>query len=308
MNPQQQSAQAAQPASVTYPFSSAPAPAPAPAPVLKPVTLPGVVPANAVSTTAPILLVISYEKTGKSTLPVSCVNFPRPGMQPLVLAADPNGPVSCLRLGYAVPNLRFIDMPGARYWDKVRTALDRLEKHAALHDEVGVIFTDCVSTLTEKLLDDAKRWSKNPDPRAAYNDVIIQFREYVHRLFDLNLPQVWLSWMEEPTVVEEKLASGQKTMRKIPGGPSILGRKLRAFVGGRADHILFLEKVKYGQVPGADPEGYIRLFHTRTYQDINAGGRFSHILPEPCPANVGQILAAITGSGGTGANGANGGA
>lgn len=269
--------------------------APVAAPSLIPISIPGVVPVSSVSTTAPILLVISYEKTGKSTLPVSCVNYPRPGMQPLVLAADPNGPVSCLRLGYPVPNLRFVDMPGVRYWDKVRAALERLEKHSALKDEVGVIFTDCVSTLTEKLLDDAKRYSKNPDPRSHYNDVIIQFREYVHRLFDLGVPQVWLSWMEEPTTIEEKLASGQKTSRKIPGGPSILGRKLRAFVGGRADHILFLEKVKYGQgSPGADQEGYVRIFHTRTYQEINAGGRFSHILPEPCPAHLGQILASIT--------------
>lgn len=270
--------------------------APPAAPSLTPVTIPGVAPVSSHSTTAPILLVISYEKTGKSSLPVSCVNYPKPGMQPLVLAADPNGPVSCLNLGYAVPHLRFIDMPGRTYADKVRAALDRLEQHASLRDEVGVVFTDCVSTMTEKLLDDAKRHSKNPDPRSHYNDVLVVFREYVHRLFDLNIPQVWLSWLEEPSTVEEKTPAGGKTMRKIPGGPSILGRKLRAFVGGRADHILMLEKVKYGtSAPGADSEGYVRVLHTRPYHEINAGGRFSHLLPEPCPANIGQILAAITG-------------
>jgi hypothetical protein len=87
------------------------------------------------------------------------------------------------------------------------------------------------------------------------------------------------------------------------GGPDIMGRKVRNFIAGTAHHNFVLRSTgsrRAGRDPwGAkcDDEDFVRVIHTRPWGLINAGGRYSHLLPDPAPANLGWILSQITGRG-----------
>lgn len=282
----------------------------APAPVIQTrAVFPGAARMGPEANPAPIILVIGPEKSGKSATTItSCVNFPNPGMEPLVIAWDKTGSVSCLRLGYTAQALvvsEFAPAPGRggnipaqpRFWDRAQGVLAHLERNVqALKANHGALIVDCASTMMDRLHEDARRFSQNPDPRSHFGECLMQAKEFMNRIVDLGLPTIWLSWMKESETVEERGSApgSPKKYKVIPGGPNIIGG-FRALLGGKAHHIFILEKKKYGPVAGADPEGYVRVLHSQAYEGVNAGGRYSHLLPEPCPADLGWILSVITG-------------
>lgn len=257
--------------------------------------IPGIVQVSATDNQSPIILIMSPEKYGKSSLACTLFDYPSPGKQPLILAWDRTGPDSCVKLGYYPHTLRIPDLPGAHHWDKARFALDTLEKNAAqIKASYGCLITDCASTMVDRLHEDARRFSDNPNPKSHFGDALMQAKEYLNRIIDFGLPSVWLCWMREQEVVEDNI-NGRKIRKMIMGGPNIIG-SFRALLGGRSHHMMILDKVKYGMgAPGADDQGYVRLLRTRTYNGVNAGGRYEHLLPDPCQPHLGFVMATITG-------------
>lgn len=261
--------------------------------------IPGVTVVNAQSNTAPMLLVIGKEKEGKSATSIcSLFGYPDPSKQPLVIAWDRTGPDSCIRLGYQPHRILVHEQNGARYWDKAKNILDNLERNVMnLSKAYGAIVVDCASTMADRLHEDARRFSKNPDPRSHFGELLLQSKEFINRVCDLGLPTVWLAWLKEAEIQQEagNVQGAPKKFKMIPGGPNILGNT-RALLAGKAHQILILEKVRMPiGTPGADEEGFVRQFHTRPWNDIQGGGRYSHVLPEPCQPSVGFVLAKITG-------------
>lgn len=260
---------------MSNPFSSVPG-----------VTLTGTYPQE-----PPLLLVIGHEKSGKSTLSTTLVNWPKQGDMPLIIAADASGPDSCAKLGFQMPVLKIKDMPGRTFWEKTQAALNGVEgaKRAGQLPCTSIVI-DCASTLAEKLHMEDVRENPSADPRKNYGAVLTQTREFMHRILDLGLPTVWLAWLREPQVEEKVLPNGRRSKTTRLGGANIVGG-FRNILAGKASMILPLEKVNVGQgQPGADETGYARCLHTRTWDQIEGGGRYSHLFPEPAPAHLGWII------------------
>lgn len=259
-------------------------------------TIPGISLVDALSNDAPIILIIAEEKAGKSTIAATTsVGYPEPGFDPLILAWDKTGPDACIKLGYQPHVMKIGDQPGNRWFAKAKHVMQTLENNApAIRQRYGAIITDCTSTMVDRLHEDARRFSPNPNPQSHFGDALMQSKEWINRIVDLGLPSIWLAWLRAPEVVETTTAGGAKTKKFIMGGPNILGNT-RSLIAGKAHHILYLEKQKVGVgQPGADEDGYLRVFHTRPFENINCHGRYSHVLPEPAPAHLGYILGCIT--------------
>ena len=259
-------------------------------------TIAGITKVMAGANKAPTVLVMSAEKQGKSSLATTLFGWPTPEKQPLFLAWDPTGPESCVNLGYS-PHAAIIkiDHPGERHWPKAQQILTMLEQNVhAIKQQYGAIVVDCCSTMTDRLHEDARRFSKNPNPQSHFGDCLMQSKEFLNRVRDLGLPSVWLSWLKEAEYDEQTSATGVKRVRIIPGGPHILG-SFRQLIAGKAHHIFALEKqrVGFGQ-PGADAQGYKRVLHAAPWSNIATGGRYAHLLPDECPANLAMIFQAIT--------------
>lgn len=256
---------------------------------------PGLVYTSNVPSEPPMICVTAYEKTGKSTLTTTLFDWPSPGGQPFVIAVDATGPDSCTKLGFRVAHVKVRDQPGQFYHEKMRYLLNNLE--GAIHAKqwpFSSIVVDCVSSLVDKMLYEDMQANPAKDDRVNYKNVGKHLREFLHRIRDLGLPTVWLAWQREPIIEEKKLPNGNTTRRAVMGGPMIAGSQMRGLVAGLAHMILPLEKSKIGVgQPGADSEGYVRLLHTRTWENIEAGGRYT--LPEPCPAHLGYVLSIIMG-------------
>jgi hypothetical protein len=244
---------------------------------------------------APIALVISPEKAGKSSLGTTLFGWPDQQKQPLFLAWDKTGPDACVKLGYSPHAIKIPDLPGDRHWAKAQIALQTLESNiTAIKQQYGSIIVDCCSTMADRLHEDARRFSKNTNPKSHFGDCLMQCKEFMNRVTDLGLPTVWLSWLREAEVEETVMPNGNKKTRIIPGGPHIIGG-FRQLVGGKAHHIFVLEKQRVGfGVAGADEQGYKRVLHAAPWSNIASGGRYGHLLPDECPANLGLILQAIT--------------
>lgn len=249
---------------------------------------------------APMLLVEAFEKQGKSATCITTLkDFPVAGKHPLVIAWDDSGPDSCIRLGYTPHVLSVRDYPCqfTRPSEKARAIVQMLKVNKQrLHDMHGAIVIDCISTMANILLEEARTFSDNPDKRSHYNDMMGWSIEFINRVIELALPNVWLAWLSEPEITEERDARGNKR-KKITqqGGVELPGKKFRKFVAGKADHILVLERqASMPGAPGASADGFLRQFHTQPWDNINAGGRYSHLLTEPAVAHMGCLLYAIT--------------
>lgn len=264
-----------------------------------PQLLPGVRVVDAKGNPSPMIVVVGREKSGKSaTVATTLVGYPEQGRHPLILAWDATGPASCIKLGYQPLAITIAEQQGVRHWDKAKAVLASLEANIPLlHAQHGAIVVDCMSTMVDRIHEDARRFSKNPDPRSHFGDALMCAKEWINRLGDLGLPIIYLTWLREPEVVETKGANGQTSRTFKNGGINVLGGT-RALLGGKAHHILYLEKVKRGVgAEGADENGEVRVLHTKPYDNIDCAGRYSHVLPEPCPPHLGWVLSQITGKG-----------
>lgn len=262
-------------------------------------TIQGIASVDARSNDAPIVLVVAKEKFGKSHLATTLFGWPTQNHQPLIIAWDKTGPDSCIRSGYSPHAIYPHKMTGANHVQRGRAVLQLLEQNVtAIKQQYGAIVVDCLSTFSYGLLEEARRFSKNPDPRSYYADMQSFGTEFLNRISDLGLPTVWLAWLEEAEIVETSTASGSKNRKVIMGGPNVPGKKWRSWVGGRPHQIILLDKERHGAgAEGADEEGYVRIFHTRPFDNVNVNGRYGHVIPEPCPPSLAYIMAAITGKG-----------
>lgn len=263
-------------------------------------TLPGVVIRTAATNPAPMVLVQAYEKAGKSSTTITTLaDYPTAGKHALVLAFDRSGPDACIRLGYHPHVISVRDYPASttRLSDRARAVMMMLAANKAkVHQTYGSIVVDCASTMASWFLDEARTSSQNPDPRSHFNDMMTWGVEFINRTIELGLPNVWLAWLSEAEITEERTAAGAPKKKKIQqGGVELPGKKFRKFIAGRADHILILERQQsMVGAPGASSDGFARLFHTQPWDNINAGGRYSHLLPEPAPAHMGYVLYSIS--------------
>lgn len=245
----------------------------------------------------PILLVLGPEKVGKSTTAISLFDYPFQGARPLVLAFDEAGVDSCAQLGYQVPCIKIGRLPGSSFWEKTQVALLQVEQafqNRRSDFALTSIVVDCASTMADKFMQEAS--AKYTNQLQAYGAVKTQCTQVMWRLIELGVPTVWYSWLKEP-YIEEKGSGQNKSKKTVMGGPLIPGN-FKATLAGKATQILLLEKVSVGNVEGADPQGYLRRFHTRTYNFVNCEGRYSQYLPEPAPAHLGWIIHQIMTRGG----------
>lgn len=259
-------------------------------------SIPGVVLTGIYPQEPPLLLVIGHEKSGKSTLATTLIDYPGKGGMPLIIAADASGPDSCAKLGVQMPHIKIKDAPGRTFWEKTQWVLNTVEnaKRGGQFPFTSIVI-DCASTLAEKLHMEDVRENPSADPRRNYGAVLTQTREFMHRILDLGLPSVWLAWLREPQVEEKVLPNGRKSKTTRLGGANIVGG-FRNILAGKASMILPLEKINVGTgQPGADETGYARCLHTRTWDMIEGGGRYSHLFPEPCPAHLGWVMNQMTG-------------
>lgn len=248
--------------------------------------IPGTVFAGQTPVEPPMVLLQGPEKCGKSTAATTLFDWPFPGARPYVLAFDATGPDSCAQLGYQVAHMKVRDQIGATFFDKARTALTGVETYFARRtkdSKYTSVVVDCASTMSERFLEDAKQRYRHG--KKIYGEVLDQSREVMWRLLNLGVPVVWLSWLRES--YEEKDEKG-RTTGIVMGGPQIAG-SFKSILAGKASNILTLEK-KYIGVgrDGADQSGHVRVFHTKTWNHIEAGGRFA--LPDLMPANLGLVL------------------
>lgn len=270
--------------------------------------LPGIVVASGNDNMSPMLGLAAYEKQGKSTTAITTlVGWPDQNKEPLCIAWDPHGPDACVRLGYRPHVIRVRDQPGEAWIDKHRYAMRTLRTNLdAVHRRYGSVVVDCASTCAMALHTDAQKLPKNAnnsDTRAPYVEATLWLKEVINAIIDIGLPNIWLSWLQEGSVESEKVEGAQNRKVQRLGGPDIMGSKMRNFIAGKSHHNFLLEKYKV-QKGGTDPwgrpaddEGSVRVFHSKQWGLLNAGGRYSHVLPDPCPAHFGWILSKITGRG-----------
>lgn len=189
------------------------------------------------------------------------------------------------------------DQMGTDIWTKTRTVLTNLEQgFRNVHQPdfpFSSIVVDCGSTMAALFYEGSRTASPNRrDNRQTYGDVKNWACETYWRLSRLHVPVIWLAWLKEPETVTEG-DGPQKRVRLIEGGADVTGN-FRNFIAGKATQILILNKTKVGQgAPGADQDGYAREFHTRSWANINGGGRFQWKLPEPCPPHLGYVISAL---------------
>jgi hypothetical protein len=240
----------------------------------------------------PILLVIGKEKCGKSTLALSLFDWPNQGDRPLVLAFDALGFDSTAQFA-PCPGVKVKDQPGLTFWDKTNNAITNLEQvfRSGRRTPFTSLLVDCGSTMVDKFMQEGRGMGAR-DPRQAFGYALNKSNEVLWRLIELGKPLIWLAWLKEGFM--DVQGSGQaKRTKMVLGGAQIEG-SFRAKLTGKATQVIILEKVKQLGAQGADAEGYVRQFHTRTYDNVEAGGRLSQFLPEPCPAHLGYVLSLLT--------------
>jgi hypothetical protein len=260
-----------------------------------PAGIPGVTMCGLGGFEPPNVLVISPEKAGKSSLAVSLLGWPDPMGMPVVLAFDPSGPDSCAALGYPVPVLKVKDMPGSNAWEKTSAALARLESYFAKKPDTkqpyfSSIVVDCASRMAEVFFGESLRLHKSKDKRQNYGHLLEQSRETYNRLTVLGVPTFWLAWQRDAHV-EENIVDGKRFTKQTMGGPQIAGQ-FKSFLAGSCHQICILEKRKVSpETPGISSDGFLRVFHTKNWRLIEAGGRYR--LPEPMPAHLGMLVDSI---------------
>lgn len=235
---------------------------------------------------APVIMVSGREREGKSSLSTSLFGYPTPMHQPLILAIDPTGPDSCINLGFAVHAVRIDTMPGAKWIDRARAMVQVVEQNIQqVRQQYGSIVIDDASTLSYRMLEEARRTTKNPDPRSHYQQMYTWFNEIWWRVADLAMPTVWLAWVGEPSFQEDKAPE--------LAPPDIAGKRFARSIVGRTQHMFILER-RFVGIGGqnADPKGYARVLHTTPWNGQNAGGRLQHLFPDVIPADLAQVFRA----------------
>jgi hypothetical protein len=248
------------------------------------------------------VLVIAPEKSGKSTLATTLIDYPEKGDMPLVIGFDPTGPESCAAIGKPVPAIKVKDAhihypevsTTASTFEKARAVVTGLERAFRGDDKpFKVILVDCASTMMSTFFSEDARKHVTKEPRQTYQRAAQQSQEIMDRLLALGVDIVWLAWLRE-AIVEESGSGQDKRKKMVLGGALIEGQKFRALLQGRAHNILILEKYKGAQNDALEGvqtkcgDGFNRRFHTRQWNNIEAGGRFN--LPNPAPADLGWIL------------------
>lgn len=260
-------------------------------------SIPGVVMSSAFAHVNPMLLLVGPEKSGKSAMVGSLIGWN--GGNPLVIAIDPTGPSTCATLGWPVHILdpENVQAPTPFYKDKMAATLDILEHHfgGRVKPFSSLVIDDASSLFARLMLEDPRTQAKEvKDKRQSYLRVRDFGVEMIERVNRLGVPTVWITWLNEPFVQEQDPQSGAKVKRQVLGGPMVEGQKLRALLCGKAHSVLVLEKKKVMPgTPGVSSDGFLRLFHTRTWEFIEGSSRAP--LPEPCPAHLGYVLDIILG-------------
>jgi hypothetical protein len=246
--------------------------------------IPGLILTGSAPVEAPLVAVIAREKSGKSVLATTLVDWPKPGDLPLVLAMDPTGPESCAKLGYQIPYLRWKDEPGATWREKLFSLLNKVELcFRGNGPKPSSLLIDCTSTMTERLYEEAQRIMQTKDNRQRFGYVKDASTAFFYRIHDLGIPTAWIAWLKEMETITEH---GNK--RIVPGGVQAVG-SFRETLSGKAQQVVLLEKLQgMPGDPNASSDGAIRRFRTRDFAGIRCEGRFP--LPDPMPANLARLF------------------
>lgn len=236
-----------------------------------------------------------------STLTTTLYDWPAKGKMPLVLAYDAAGVDSCAQFGFNVPHIKIKDQPGNSFYEKSLNAIANLKQVFAAGRQradfpFSTVVVDCASTMTDRFYEEATIAKKGVKLQA-YGDVLDFSKRVMWSLLELGVPTIWYSWLKD-AFVDESGEGPQKRRKTVMGGPLITGN-FKATLAGKATQMLLLEKQNVGTgQPGTDAQGYRRVLHTRTYNNVECAGRYSQFLPEPCEPNLAYILHQIMTMGG----------
>lgn len=256
---------------------------------------------------AKVITVLGDEKSGKSALTTSLMDWPAEGGRPLVIAADPRGIDACAELGVKVPHIKLRDVPVIDKNGATNTNAMIVDKADALIRDLRVkwrkfnpakptdfpfttVVFDCASSYGQYAITAIDETNSNPDKRSDYNLLAESFRRIFVGLKDLGVPVIFYAWWRHA----QKIQIDKTTSKFDPGGAEIPGQWAKSLTG-LSDQILILEKTPGGKAdsPYACSDGFERKLYTRTHKGTPAGGRYQSRLDEIEPANLGTVLAKL---------------
>lgn len=243
-----------------------------------------------------IITVLGDEKSGKSVLTTTLMDWPSEGGRPLVIAADSRGVDACAEVGIKVPHIKLKDAPGAHILDKADGVIRDLRqkwkkfdpKNPAAFPFTTIVF-DCASSYGQYAITAIDEFNQNPDKRSDYGLLSESFRRIFVGIKDLGVPVIFYAWWRHATKVQIS-----KTESKFePGGSDIPGQWSKSLTG-LSDQICILEKSSGGpKDPFTCSDGFARKLYTRMHKGTPAGGRYQSRLDEIEPANLGLVLAKL---------------
>lgn len=247
---------------------------------------------------AKVVTVLGDEKSGKSGLTATLMDWPAEGGRPLVIAADPRGVDACAELGVRVPHIKLRDVqaPGTiveKADALVRDLRTKWQKFNPAKPDAfpfTTIVFDCASSYGQYAITAIDETNTNPDKRSDYNLLAESFRRIFVGLKDLGVPVIFYAWWRHA----QKIQIDKATSKFDPGGAEIPGQWSKSLTG-LSDQILILEKTSGGKAdsPYLCSDGFERKLYTRMHKGTPAGGRYQSRLDEIEPANLGLVLAKL---------------
>lgn len=236
--------------------------------------------------------ILGDEKSGKSVLTTTLMDWPSEGAMPLVIAADARGVEACAEVGIEVPNLKVRDQPGAHIIDKMdglirslRTKWRKFDPKNPKDFPFTSVVWDCASSYGQEAMRDIDEFNKNPDDRSDYKILANAFQRTFYGLRDLGVPVIIYAWWRH--------AHKDQDGKLDPGGAEVPGKWSKNLTG-LSDVILILEKTN-GTPNGKFlcSDDFDRKLHARMRQGTPAGGRYQSRLNPVEPANLGLVLAKL---------------
>lgn len=233
------------------------------------------------------LMIYGAEGTGKTRLPTTLSKLPG-GADIGYITPERGGPTSLATSGFGACPVFVVPSDGDPF-PPVFDAIDRLAKDKVITtiviDGCTVLCGRAVDFLSDGEGDKALGW----DGWGQVFNCFYQLEKRCERVFRSGKSVIYTAWEEEPAFEDVKAAFGNQTTRVLnhEGGPWVKGQGKR-WLPGNCDIIgrLTSRFVTKPGVKGKVFEGSLQIKRSREWK---AKTRWD-FLPDPCPADLNQIL------------------